>query len=349
MARSPNEIIAEIGPQKSKDRYDKAWNDFLAFCKTSTPGENDYLQYFDFLKTAKGYKASSIWSEYSKLNSSHFIKLGSKLQQWPRVSALLKSYMAGYERKKARAFSHEELMSFFGSGSSTSTCWKLKKCAAAISYCGGLRCCELRSLMCEDLTESQEGWWISYYPGKARGEVSRSRFLVPFDSKDNLGSHVTKYMNCLKEHNICSEDLFKTVILKTDNLIPRPMGKNTLAKIGSDIANHLHLDNPEEYTGHCFRRTAAKRAADQGANLVQLKRHFHWSGQNVAMRYIDESSHHSTYMAKLISGGDNEQSHKAEEHHVATSSTTTSGGFNFHVAPGASVVIHNYAGSKDDK
>ncbi len=354
MARNPNEIIAEIGPQKSKERYDKSWSDFLAFCNTPTPGESEYLQYFDYLKNAKGYKASSIWAEYSKLNSSHFIKFGSRLQQWPRISALLKNYMSGYERKKARAFNHEELISFFSSTSTQSSRWKLRKCAAALSYCGGLRCCELRSLKCEDLTKSDDGWWVSFYPGKARGEISRSKFLVPFDGKDNIGSHVSAYMDILERQKICSDYLFKTVILKTDSLIPRPMGKNALAKVGSEIAEFLHLDHPEEYTGHCFRRTAAKRAADQGANLVQLKRHFHWSGQNVAMRYIDESTHHSTYMAKLISGDSEQQTSSGgirtqASQIAATSSTTTSGGFNFHIAPGASVVIHNYAASKEDK
>ncbi len=45
---------------------------------------------------------------------------------------------------------------------------------------------------------------------------------------------------------------------------------------------------------------------------MQLKRHFNWSGQNVAMRYIDESEHHSKPMASLIAetNGENNKDDK---------------------------------------
>ncbi len=212
--------------------------------------------------------------------------------KWPEQPGT-KWYNAGYERKKASPFEHSEIMQFLNS-EETSNFWIMRKCAVAVSYSGGLRGCELCQLACEDISKSSEGYWISYHPDKSRGETRTRKFLVPSD----LAQHVGAYLHRLEAFQALNGDLFKT-IAKTDALLNKPMGRNMTAKFGVDVVSYLNLPKPESYTGHCFCWAAAKRAADQGANLVQLKRHFNWSGLNVAMWYIDEMStipskwHHS--------------------------------------------------------
>ncbi len=52
--------------------YSKAWEAFKDFAKFSgQPSKEDYGLYFDHLRTEKGWKASTIWSTYFKLNDSH--------------------------------------------------------------------------------------------------------------------------------------------------------------------------------------------------------------------------------------------------------------------------------------
>ncbi len=334
MARSAEQIIDDLGLLKSKQRYDQCWTAFIEFCKKEQPTEEDYLMYFDYLKRVKGFKASSIWCEYSKLNANHFKQCDKRLQWWPRVSALLKSYNAGYERKKSSPFKHSEIVKQFLNSEETSNFWILRKCAVAISYSGGLKGCELCQLACEDISKSSEGYWISYYPGKSKGETRKRKFLVPSDL-----THVGAYLHRLEAFQALNGDLFKT-IAKTDAILNKPMGKNMTAKFGVDVASYLNLPKPESYTGHCFCQTAAKRAADQGANLVQLKRHFNWSGQNVAMRYIDESEHYSKQMASLIAGtnDDSNKANAAERGTKQLSSTV----FQISVQEGGSVTINNY-------
>lgn len=46
---------------------------------------------------------------------------------------------------------------------------------------------------------------------------------------------------------------------------------NTFTKIPYEIAKFLHLENPELYTGHCFRRSSATLLADTGADILELK------------------------------------------------------------------------------
>lgn len=374
MARSAEEILREMGPAKSKARYEKSWTDFVEFLDTNSktnsdsnsraniPTEEDYLSYFDYLHRIKEWKFSTIWSTFSKLNGTHSKLYGSRLQQWPRIQTLLKSYAHNYQRKKASAFTHEEILEFLNSPLDTAY-WLLRKAAVSISYCGGLRGCELRSLNVADLELTNEGVWITFNPGKARGEVVSSKFLVPFSDQpdENMGIHVRRYLDQLKKLQLLQGELLKTVADKNNTFLGRPMGKNTLAKIGVDVAQMLGLDEPNKYTGHTFRRTAARRAADAGANLVQLKRHFNWQGDNVAMQYIDGSTHHSKKMAKMIAGGsgtsgtsgeskavDKENQNAGEGGGITTNANANQGAvnFSFNVAKGGSVVINNYAAPK---
>ena len=51
----------------------------------------------------------------------------------------------------------------------------------------------------------------------------------------------------------------------------RNIGHNTTAKAGIRIATRLGLQNPELYTGHTFRRTAATLCAESGMTLPEIK------------------------------------------------------------------------------
>lgn len=47
--------------------------------------------------------------------------------------------------------------------------------------------------------------------------------------------------------------------------------------------------NPDGYTGHCMRRSAATNLADQGVSFVNLKRHGQWKSDTVVEGYIANS------------------------------------------------------------
>jgi integrase len=51
----------------------------------------------------------------------------------------------------------------------------------------------------------------------------------------------------------------------------------------------LGKTNSEEYTCHCFRRTAATILADTGASISTLKSAGGWKSSEAAERYIAES------------------------------------------------------------
>lgn len=68
-----------------------------------------------------------------------------------------------------------------------------------------------------------------------------------------------------------------------------PIGINTIGEVPKKIAFFLNLPNPKQYTGHCFRRSSASHIANQGGDLLAIKKHGEWKSSSVAEGYVDES------------------------------------------------------------
>lgn len=67
------------------------------------------------------------------------------------------------------------------------------------------------------------------------------------------------------------------------------IGKNKISEVPKTIATFLKLNDPETYTGHCLRRTAATLLANSGANLTTVKQLGGWKSGSVAEGYIEHS------------------------------------------------------------
>lgn len=87
--------------------------------------------------------------------------------------------------------------------------------------------------------------------------------------------------------------------------IQQRVGIHTIGAMPKKIAEYLKLDNPEKYTGHCFRRTSATFLANAGADLSVLKRHGGWKSSAVAEKYVEDSLEGKAKIARMIQGGEN--------------------------------------------
>lgn len=79
-----------------------------------------------------------------------------------------------------------------------------------------------------------------------------------------------------------------------------PVGLNTIGKIPMRIAEYLQLDSATNYTGHCFRRSSATLLANQGGDLLSIKRHGGWKSSTVAEGYVENSLHSRIQLAKKM-------------------------------------------------
>jgi hypothetical protein len=80
------------------------------------------------------------------------------------------------------------------------------------------------------------------------------------------------------------------------------MGHNTIGKIPKNVATFLKLNNVASYTGHTFRRTSATILAENGGDLLSLKRHGGWKSATVAEGYIEQSIADKKRIAGMVQG-----------------------------------------------
>lgn len=78
------------------------------------------------------------------------------------------------------------------------------------------------------------------------------------------------------------------------------IGINKFGSMPRQVAVFLKLDHPEQYTGHCFRRTSATMLVDAGADITTLKRHGGWKSTEVAESYIENSINSKIAIANKI-------------------------------------------------
>lgn len=317
LKRTVEEIMRNSKRLKTQGRYTKAWNEFIAFSDNPVfkyINEDLYLQYFDYLIKEKKYCFSTLWSTYSMLNSESQIQGGPKLNIYYRLINLIKGQEKGYQPKQSLVFSSDEIEKFLEEAPSSGI-YLLYKAALMIGNYGGLRCIEMAGLLLENFKKSPDGsYWVTYNVSKQRQENVKNTFHIP----EIHASHIEKYVQCLTESD---GRMFRTFVSEAKNnltigrFIKSPMGKNTLAKIPQNIASYLGLKNKELYTGHCFRRTSATLHANGGATSLDLKKHFNWRSENMAMRYVNQSSVQKTNMSAIISGDTNLNKSSKEETH----------------------------------
>ena len=92
--------------------------------------------------------------------------------------------------------------------------------------------------------------------------------------------------------------LFRKMCLRKGKIVATNsvIGHNTAAEYGKVIAKALGLPDPERYTGHCWRGTAATWAANDGLSLPQIKALTNHKSDSVVQEYI----HTSTFMKGVV-------------------------------------------------
>jgi hypothetical protein len=115
--RSAKEVSKDTFPLKSKEVYKQAYKQFERFLKAqnrfvegSAPSEEDFLNYFTYLKVDRHFAPNTIWCTSAKLNACVKREYGFKLQDYPSVSELLKSFDQGHIVKKAKIFTPQEVL-----------------------------------------------------------------------------------------------------------------------------------------------------------------------------------------------------------------------------------------------
>lgn len=206
------------------------------------------------------------------------LKKNVDLGKFFKLIAFLKKKMVGYRPKKSKILSADQVENFLTAAPDQS--YLLMKVATIIGIAGACRREELTNLSVENVDMEQNLILIKIPDNKTHS--SRSFAIT---GEKNL-SIIRKYV-ALRPRNTPHNRFF--VNYQNEQCTTQCVGINKFGKMPSDVAAFLRLPNPEQYTGHCYRRSSATTLADAGVDITNLKRHGGWLSTKVAEGYVEES------------------------------------------------------------
>lgn len=160
-----------------------------------------------------------------------------------------------------------------------------------MGFSGACRRDELTRMSIDDIEYKRDTIHVSV----PRTKTNVSRMFVITDA--NWIELIKKYSN-LRPDGVSNRRFFLTY--RNGRCTWCPIGINTIAQVPRVIAEFLELPNPEQYTGHCFRRSSASQLANSGGDLITIKKHGGWKSSAVAEGYIEASIGKKTEVAELL-------------------------------------------------
>lgn len=288
-------------PAGSKERYFQVWNEFVVWLKANTryrAGKPKEVHFTDYFKAchANGMAASTLWSYYSMLGSVFTHKHGKKLKdEFPRLAVRLKGYSkAASPPKQATPFTGAEILTYLQKTPGNVVDIQ-NHALVCLSHFGGLRTSELREINIDNLVRLPDGTIeVTYNPKKnitAKQEPRTYHVPLAPELGNLFTSRVEAHLANLHTAKIMEGPLARRANKNKDALLSVVVGRNTLYDLPKVVAVCLgkSAHEVERYTGHSFRRSAARVAADNGATTLALRRHFGWANEKTPQRYVDNS------------------------------------------------------------
>ena len=135
---------------------------------------------------------------------------------------------------------------------------------------GGLRLgSELLSVQVDDIVEAKEGFKVFYVPAKTgKKKPEKMWFFLPINENEPFSP--ARIISIYKQKLSPLPGRFLRNFNKQSGTYVQNLGINSLFNVGKWIAEWLKLQNPSEFTSHCFRRTAATLITDSGASIQQM-------------------------------------------------------------------------------
>lgn len=305
------EATEDLLPEKSKKKYLETYNIFLDWKekkKTKSFSENVLISYFTHLKTEKKYKPPTLWSIYSMLNRTIKNNEDVDISKYTKLMAFLKKENVGYKPKKSNVLSQQDIQRFISEASDDT--YLLEKVILILGISGALRREEIHKIKLNDVEIKTDPLMVINIP---ETKVNKSKSFV---ISNDFFSIVDKYIKLRPANANVDNLLLKYLKGKCHRL---PVGINTIGAVPKNIATYLKLPEPERYTSHCFRRSAATLLVSSGADWATVKRFGAWKSDACAEGYIEENLENKKRISNRIA---EELSKYAKKPKQSTSSAT---------------------------
>ncbi|GLG94591.1 Zinc finger protein 1 [Gryllus bimaculatus] len=289
--------VEDLLPSKSKESYLKEYETFKEWRKEkkiTDVCEDVMLAYFN--EKSEKYKSSSLWAQYSMLKATMNIYENVDMSRYVRLIAFLKDKHVGYEAKKSKVLTRQQIVEFLNSA--PDDIFLMEKVAVVFGVSGACRCDELYSINV-DYVQDKGNLLVVTIP---RTNTNKRRvFTIMADDEMNGVDLYRKYL-ALRPKKVEHPSLF--VSMRRGKCTVQRVGINSFYKIAKTVATYLKLEEPETYTGHSLRRSSATLLAESGTEIIPHKRHGSWRTGNAAEGYVEDSFEHRSAFARQYMGGD---------------------------------------------
>lgn len=204
------------------------------------------------------------------------------LYRYGKVFALLKRKSESYKPKKAKVLTSEQITTFFMEA--PDEVYLLEKVILLFGIYGACRREELVKLSLDNIEDNGKFIVVTLQDTKNK---SARRYTITNDDTPFKGCDLYRKYARLRPCGMQNRRLF--VDYRKGKCTKQFVGVHKIGGIPKKIAEFLKLENPENFTGHTFRRSSATMLADNGGDLLTLKQFGGWRSSAVAEQYVEES------------------------------------------------------------
>ncbi|XP_031337109.1 uncharacterized protein LOC116166313 [Photinus pyralis] len=286
--REAAEASSQLLPAKSKERYEKEYEEFRKWCV-----EENVIKVVDDVllvylsKKGKSMKPSTLWSRFSMIKSCLAIKENVDASKFCKTIAFLKRQTVGYIPKKSKVLTREQVTQFLNEAADVK--WLLTKVILVFGIFGACRRDDLIRLTIDDVEDN--GRFLVVFLRDGKTHRSRSFTITEEGCSFQPCKLVRKYV-ALRPKDIASQKFF--IAYRNGKCYKQNVGCHTISGTTRQIAEYLNLKNLTEYTGHGLRRSSASMLVEGGADLLTLKRHGGWRSSAVAEGLFNRPNECST-------------------------------------------------------
>ncbi|XP_057328498.1 uncharacterized protein LOC130676889 [Microplitis mediator] len=284
-------ITDNLLPEKSKARYVFAYDQFISWQKKNNSesfSESVFLVYFKEL--SKNHKPPTLWGQWSMLRTTINLRHAIDINSYHNLKSFIKNLAKGYQPKKAQVLTLSQINNFLNNFDDL--IYLAKKVILIFGVFGAMRSSEFCQMNVQDIEDTGNQFIVTikdnknYYP---------RNFII---GKEYYAI-VRKYID-LRPKDIDTRRFF--INYQKGKCTCQVIGKNKISEVPKVVAICLQLENPETYTGHCLRRSAATILANSGANITALKQLGGWRSSTTAEGYVENSlANRQKLYQKLIS------------------------------------------------
>jgi integrase len=297
-------------PKASKDKYDRVYKEFLQWRiqnKTESFSERTILAYLS--EKQKKVCPSTLWSHSSMLKATLRAYHAIDLESYPSLHPYLKQNSVGHMPKKASIFQQKEIDKFLIEAPDEQFLMRkvmfsflfnffifFSQVAVIFGIAGACRREELTNMDVKDVVFYDDHVMVTIPDTKTHKPRTFAVVSVAGNVVDPVA--IIRQYNELRPKDIKSTRFFFKYVKGKG--VAQVVGIHTMGKIPHDIATFLALENPENFTGHAFRRSSASWLADSGADKDTIMRHGGWKSSTVAEGYVETSGENKKRIAGQI-------------------------------------------------